>query len=208
MVRLQPGNRVECTKCAALRARMDTEQTGIPPRFISKTLDEYVAEGREQVAALETAKGYAASFDTAKAEGAGLVFLGGVGTGKTHLACGIANRVRAEGQSVLYTTARHAVGAIKDSWRRDSKYTEQETQRRFITPDLLILDEIGVQFGTDVERMLLFDIIDGRYGQMRPTIVISNLDLSALAQMVGQRVVDRLRENGQLVQFLWKSFRR
>ena len=45
----------------------------------------------------------------------------------------------------------------------------------FIRPDLLILDEVGVQFGSETEKMILFEIINGRYEQLKPTIVISNL---------------------------------
>ena len=44
----------------------------------------------------------------------------------------------------------------------------------FIRPDLLILDEVGVQFGSETEKMILFEIINGRYEQLKPTIVISN----------------------------------
>lgn len=206
--RLLQGNRMECPKCADGRARMEAAATGIPRRFICKSLDEYTAETPGQQKALSTAKGYAKGFEQAHLEGAGLLFVGGVGTGKTHLACGIANHVRASGRSVLYTNARHAVGSIKDSWRRDSAVSETAARQRFITPDLLILDEIGVQFGTEAERVLLFDIIDGRYGRMQPVIVISNLDLPALDEMLGKRSVDRLRENGQLVRFQWESYRR
>jgi DNA replication protein DnaC len=208
MVRLLPDNRVECPKCKADRDRVAANATGIPARFIACGFDDYEAGTPGQVAALRTAKGYADLFGEAKADGTGLVFLGGVGTGKTHLACAIANTIRERGNSVLYSTARHAVGAIKDSWRQGSPYSEHETARRFVSPDLLVLDEIGVQFGTDTERLLLFDIIDGRYREMRPTIVISNLGLAEMEQVVGLRVVDRLRENGQLVQFLWPSHRR
>ena len=78
----------------------------------------------------------------------------------------------------------------------------------FIRPDLLILDEVGVQFGSETEKMILFEIINGRYEQLKPTIVISNL-ADALTDYLGERVVDRLREGGgRMLIFDWPSYRR
>ena len=66
----------------------------------------------------------------------------------------------------------------------------------FIRPDLLILDEVGVQFGSETEKMILFEIINGRYEQLKPTIVINSNLRRALTDYLGERVVDRLREGG------------
>jgi len=51
-------------------------------------------------------------------------------------------------------------------------------------------------------------VINGRYGAQRPTLVISNLDLAGLRENLGERVVDRLRENdGRALVFTGKSWR-
>lgn len=77
-----------------------------------------------------------------------------------------------------------------------------------VEPDLLILDEVGVQHGSDTEKLILFEIINGRYEAARPTIVISNLDAAGLEQFLGERAFDRLREGGgRLVVFDWESHR-
>ena len=74
--------------------------------------------------------------------------------------------------------------------------------------ELLVLDEIGVQFGSDAEKLIMFDIINERYEAMRPTILISNLALSGLSEFVGDRIVDRMKENGgKLMVFDWESHR-
>lgn len=86
-------------------------------------------------------------------------------------------------------------------------------------PDLLILDEVGVQFGSDTERLLLFDILNERYERRRPTILMSNLALDdaeeggrvvpGIKSYLGERVFDRLREDGgQSVVFDWPSHRK
>lgn len=183
---------------------------GFPKRFAASRFDTYRADHEGQQYALNTARGYADNFrQDAHATGACLSFMGTVGTGKTHLACAIGNTVLDAGLKVLYVTARQAVNAIKETWRRDSQTTESQALAKFLAPDLLIFDEVGVQFNTEAEKVLMFDIIDGRYGRMLPSVVISNLTLDGLKEYLGARSVDRLRENGgALVDFKWESFRR
>jgi hypothetical protein len=84
----------------------------------------------------------------------------------------------------------------------------REAVKWFVEPDLLVLDEIGVQYGTETEQKILFRIIDLRYEEMKPTILISNLAIPAFTEFVGERVVDRMRENGgMLFAFDWESYR-
>ncbi|MFO1612062.1 hypothetical protein QOT38_29945, partial [Pseudomonas aeruginosa] len=57
-------------------------------------------------------------------------------------------------------------------------------------------------------RTTLFSVIDGRYQNLMPTIVISNLKAEELPGALGERCVDRLRENGGIaVRFDWPSKR-
>ena len=215
----------ECPKCLAERQRgesgavipmqsraveLNRYACGFPKRFAACRFDNYRADNDGQQYALNTAKGYAEHFrHDAHTTGACLSFMGTVGTGKTHLACAIGNTVLDGGFKVLYVTARQAVNAIKETWRRDSPTTESQALAKFLAPDLLIFDEVGVQFNTEAEKVLMFDIIDGRYGRMLPSVVISNLTLDGLKEYMGARSVDRLRENGgALVDFKWESFRR
>jgi DNA replication protein DnaC len=61
---------------------------------------------------------------------------------------------------------------------------------------------------SDFELTTLFAIINGRYEQMRPTVVISNLSGDQLPLAMGERCVDRLREGGGVVvPFDWESQR-
>src|SRR5690606_20967905 len=127
----------------------------------------------------------------------------------THLAVGICHEVIAQDKMAVFTSVLGAVRSIKETFRRDSEKTEMEAIEAFIEPDLLVLDEVGVQFGSDTERMYLFEIINGRYENLRPTIVISNLAKGELSKFLGERVVDRLREGGgKMVIFDWPSYRK
>lgn len=185
------------------------QQSGIPKRFQGRGFDGYHVNNEGQRLARLIAKGYAENFAKIRRDGACLCFTGEPGTGKTHLATAIGNSVIANGGTALFLTAYRAVGRVKDCWRRGSEYTEEHILKHFLEPDLLILDEIGVQFGSDTERLMLFNIINGRYEDMRPTIIISNLPLTGLIDCLGSRAVDRLKENGgTVIEFNWKSYRR
>ena len=65
-----------------------------------------------------------------------------------------------------------------------------------------------MQYGTDTERLALWEVMNGRYESMKPTILVSNLTAKEIAGYVGDRVIDRMRENGGAVlAFTWESFR-
>ena len=100
-----------------------------------------------------------------------------------------------QGITGKYSTAYRSVQEVRDSYR-SREVSELQAMDAFIQPDLLVLDEIGVQYGTDSERLVLFNILNGRYEALKPTIVISNLNVDGVKKYLDDRVYDRLRENG------------
>lgn len=194
-----------------LKAREWREKLGraaIPDRFADRRLSSYVPDCDKAVRALAVATAYAGNFDEVRAKGMCLLFCGEVGTGKTHLAVGIAHEVLEQGKQAVFTSVIRAVRSVKETYAKGSGRTEAQALRDLVEPDLLILDEVGVQFGSDTEKMILFEIINGRYEASRPTIVISNLAAAALEEYLGERSFDRLREGGgRLVVFDWASHR-
>ena len=183
------------------------KKAAIPPRFADRTLDSFVVSNEGQGRALKTAMAYVEVF--AECSGQSLILCGGVGAGKTHIAIGIAHELIRRQCVCVFTSVIGAIRSVKETYNRDSDLTEREAIANLIRPDLLILDEVGVQFGSDAEKLILFEIINGRYENRKSTIVISNLAIGALAEYLGERVVDRLREDGgRLVVFDWPSYRR
>jgi DNA replication protein DnaC len=183
------------------------ERARIPERFRTKTLENFQVENEEQRISLALAREYVAEFSSNLKTGRCLVFCGGVGTGKTHLACGIAQAL-IPSHSVLYAPVRDLIRDLRDTWRRNSDTTETELLRRLRDLPLLVLDEVGAQFGTDAEKIQLFDVINARYGAQRPTLFVSNLGINGLRALLGERVIDRLRENdGRMLLFRGQSWR-
>lgn len=183
-------------------------RSGIPTRFADRSLDGFKAETPEQERVLKICRAYAERFDDRLANGGGLVMCGKPGTGKTHLACGIANHIAKQGRTSLFLSVMEAVRRVKQTWGRHDGETEAEVIARMLRPDLLILDEVGVQFGSEAEKLILFEIINGRYSEMRPTIIISNLAREELGGYLGERVIDRMSEGGgATLAFTWESKR-
>lgn len=183
-------------------------EAAIPERFRTRTLESYIAQTEGQKRALEFATAYAESFSEAEKTGRSAIFCGNPGTGKTHLAVGVGLKVMESGKLVRFTTAQRAFRRMKDAWRKDSDESEGDVIRLLVKPDLLILDEIGVQFGTKFEENALFDILNERYEKRRPSLLLSNLTVHEVRAFLGERVYDRLREDGgDSVPFDWNSHR-
>lgn len=185
------------------------ERSCIPERFLDRTLKNYEAKTEGQQQALAFATDYADNFDKALETGRCALFVGLPGTGKTHLAAGIGLRLmNRDNRRVLFTTVMRAVRSIKETWTRGSELTESAAIEKLVAPDLLILDEVGVQFGSETEKLMLFDVLNERYERRRPTLLISNLDLDGVRAYLGERIFDRLREDGgEAVAFDWASHR-
>jgi len=190
-------------RVAALMGR-----SGIPARFADRSFANYDAKEQGQRIALSVCRAYAEAWPEKSAQGASLVLTGSPGTGKTHLACAIGNTVlRDHFAGVLFATVSAMLRAIKETYRKDSPRTEQDVIDRLATPDLLIVDEVGVQVGSEHEKLLMFEVLNERYQNMRPSILISNLSVDELEAFLGHRVMDRYRECGSVLAFDWQSHR-
>ena len=98
--------------------------------------------------------------------------------------------------------------AIRATWRNDARESEAEVLHRYTACDLLVIDEVGVQYGKESEQVELFKVFNKRYNDVRPTIVLSNVTTEELKGYLGERIFDRLRENeAKVIQFDWESER-
>lgn len=182
---------------------------GIPERFRDRSLESFVAKTDAQRRALDFARNYADCFDEALETGCSALFIGKPGTGKTHLAVGIGLHImNRDSRTVLFSTIMRAIRHVKGTWSKGSEQSETEAIASFTYPHLLILDEVGVQFGSETEKLILFDVLNERYENRLPTLLLSNLDLGGVRTYLGERVFDRMREDGgDVIVFDWQSHR-
>ncbi|HDP4933638.1 TPA: ATP-binding protein [Escherichia coli] len=209
LIRLQ-GEKIRNDE-AARKRNIDLLLDGlnIPARFENCTLQNYEPVNDDAKRALKVCQAYASRWPERLQKGGGLVMCGKLGTGKNHLALAIARHAITEHQSsAVFTTALKIAREYKSTWSKGSSRTEDEVIRYFTKPDLLIIDEVGVQFGSDAEKLIMFEIINTRYERMKPTILISNQTREELAAFIGERVLDRMSDGGGCtLSYTWDSYR-
>lgn len=199
-------HKVESLEAARKKRDERFDRIGIPPRFRNRSFDNYQATSGGQQQALRRCRAYSERLR----DGAigGLILRGNVGNGKTHLACAAGMIYEQLGKSVLFLTVVEMVRKLRESYGRGAEVGLQDSINYFRDLDLLILDEVGMQSGSDDELMLLTDVINARYGWMKPTVLITNLSIPELEQVIGARNIDRMCEDGgALIEFGWESFR-
>ena len=89
-------------------------KAAIPERFKDRTLDSYIAKTSGQQTALAFCKEYANNFDEVLKTGRSAIFCGRVGTGKTHLAIGIALSIMQQQRSPVFVTVQRLIRRVKD----------------------------------------------------------------------------------------------
>ncbi len=142
-------------------------------------------------------------------EKANVIFLGGVGMGKTHLASAIGHAACLKGYKVLYTTAIDAINTLNAA---QAAGRLKPALNRLLKPDLLILDELGYlpidKSGAD----LLFQIFSHRYEQ-GSMIITSNRAYKDWAKIFNNdatltsAILDRLLHHAETVLIEGKSYR-
>ena len=124
------------------------------------------------------------------------------------LGCCIAQSIARNGYSAKYITVTELIRWLRGSWGGSGGESESAILRKLGALELLVIDEVGVQFGSDAEIAQLTEVVDLRYRTMKPIVLISNCPPEEMSRYLGARGVDRLRENGgRVVLFDWQSYR-
>lgn len=181
---------------------------GIPLRFRQSTLWNWQHGPDHMRKAWGTVRDYASAFETALETGRSMVIVGGPGTGKTHIAIGVLRHVLEKGGTGRYATVFEMLARIKETYSQKSGETERQAFEAFALPDIVVIDEVGKQLDTRYDQAQLFRLLDYRYQNMKPTILVSNMPKGELLTFLGEAALDRLREaGGALLVFDWVSQR-
>jgi DNA replication protein DnaC len=108
----------------------------------------------------------------------------------------------------IYTTAVNMFMDIRETYGSKSERSEKQIVSELSEAALLVIDEIQERGETQFEDRKLTQIIDARYMDGRPTILISNYSRQDFAKTLSPAVLDRIRENGKGMHFDWPSHRK
>ena len=155
--------------------------------FDTFSLAYYDGEDLEQMKTIyQQCVSYASTF-TKKSKS--LYILGNTGLGKTHLTFSMAKEIVKKGYSVLYSTAQNMITALE---KEHFGQAEQPIQEYYLTCDLLIIDDLGTEFLSNVAQSELYNVINHRILMDLPTIINTNLSPSELEKRYGERLVSRI----------------
>jgi DNA replication protein DnaC len=178
-------------------------------RYLDKGFDNYEVETEPQRVAFEICKRFAEDFEHSCKSGMWMFLHGRCGTGKGHLSAAIIHEVVRQGYSAHFTKMQRLLLSIKETFSRDSQVRTSELIDRLINVDLLVIDEVGVQYDTDFEWLTIYEILDSRYERMKPLILISNEPWKRIEELLGVKIIDRFYEGESLIlPFQWNSYRR
>ncbi len=225
----------KATKCdCALRARGKrlTDSANIPTRYEHCELSNFEADlGGRHTASLAKAKLAAGSFvEQYPLERDGLLLIGPIGVGKTHLAVSIIKELMAQkGTRCLFYDYRELLKEIQNSYNASVQTTEMEVLRPIFETDVLVLDELGAVRPTEWVWDTVSHILNTRYNDKRTTIITTNYrDLppgggdgdpgrystvsraareETLGDRIGERMRSRLHEMCRVVNMEGDDFR-
>ncbi len=187
----------EAKRLAKLDAML--AESGVSQRFLKANLQTLVPESADEHAAqtlrgmAKIAQGFLQRLERSTMGAGNLLVYGGWNTGKTHLGCAIVRAVLEGGFSGYYTTQSRMIASMRRSWGARSDGADQIA---FADVDVLVIDEVGVGYGTEAEKLQLFDLLDARYQNRLSTVLITNMTIVQTWEFLGQRLQKKLNEDG------------
>jgi DNA replication protein DnaC len=192
-------------------------QADVPSRYRYKLRDDFhdrAPDGTALQAAREARKvlTYATALvDDEREPSKGYLLLGPPGTGKTLLACIVLNELllRRARPGRFVNLARNFFQQLRDTYSQESEQHGRTWQilDHLCKVPYLVLDDFGVQRGTEWETEMLYELVDARYGEEKFTIVTSNQSRDELEDVAGGRVLSRLFEMCHVVDMKGQDYR-
>ncbi len=197
---------VQCSCVRDKKQKSNYAKAGLTPLMHSFTFDKfdfryYAADKTDEVKGISYAQTAKITFQAAKnftknfihnPHQEGLLFSGPVGSGKTFLACCIANALLQQGIQVLFVVVPDWLDQIRASYDANTELNEQNLLSAAREVPVLILDDLGVHNYTEWTKNKLYSIINYRLNYQLPTIITTNLSVAQLSEYLGERTSSRI----------------
>jgi DNA replication protein DnaC len=222
-----PGKASRVTRCECrldLRTGRLLKSAGIPVRYEHCTLSDFDINFPGADRSLAKARLEAGRFvEEYPWEKTGLLLIGPIGVGKTHLAVGIIQElIRSKSVHGLFCDYRELLKEIQNSYNPSVQTTELEILRPVFDAEVLVLDELGAVKPTEWVWDTVSHILTTRYNDKRTTIITTNFSdqpagrvsgpraaarEETLGDRIGERMRSRLQEMCRVVQMDGSDFR-
>ena len=182
-------------------------QADIPERYKWKFVDDFrmaAPDGtRIDLAATVYLRIHQDLIDAAKEPKRGYLLHGNPGTGKTLMGCIALNELmlRWTKPGRFLKLSLNYFQKLRDSYNPDNVHYGQTGTilEELCNMPYLVIDDFGVERGTDWQQEVLYDLVDGRYGDQRFTVVTTNKPLDELKKLAEGRIYSRLVEMCQFI---------
>lgn len=156
------------------------------------------------------AKNYVKEYEQMKKENIGLLFCGTVGSGKTYLACCIANALVEE--YMIRVKIRNFAQIINDLQKSGFDLDKNEYIESLTNVSVLILDDLGIERDTSYAKEQVYNIVNSRYLKQKPTIFTTNLPYEKIQNsddgVEYERIYSRIIEMCIPVKVMREDFRK
>lgn len=138
-----------------------------------------------------------------------LLLTGSTGLGKTFLCNCIAKELLGNGDMVLYLTSSQLFKKLEEQRfnRTESEEEVKEWDKELLEADLLIIDDLGTEFGTIFTATELFRILNDRILAGKSMVISTNLSIEELTKSYSDRVTSRLLGEFALMNFYGDDIR-
>ncbi len=133
-----------------------------------------------------------------------LFFYGGVGTGKTFLSGCIARELLGKGVNVAFDSLQNYLRDIENEYFGRAEGATLET---LLGADLVILDDLGSEFKSNFYSSVIYNIINSRLNEGKPTIVSSNLSFEDFSKSYDPRIISRVNGMFKTIRFIGDDIR-
>lgn len=210
---LIPGKGARFCACRKLRSQHGQfESVRLPKRYDGFHFHNYKPQTSSQEAAFRFATSLTMEYP---AVDRGLLLMGSVGVGKTHLAVSILKGLTERGFTCLFYEFGSLLKEIQDSYNANTHASELGVLTPVLNADVLVLDELGASKPTDWVRDTMAHVINTRYNDKKLTVFTTNyLDErrndrdEVLEDRIGTRLRSRLYEMCQSVVMTGDDFRK